>query len=75
MASSITYVLRTVWNATELSTESLGEMIASLRARPEPIILLSNAPKFFLLCYNYAPRCTQLCSIMLNKSLLPESED
>ena len=35
------------------------------------IILLSNAPKFSLLCLNYAP----LCSIMLHKLLLPESKD
>ena len=36
-----------------------------------PVMLLSNACKFSLLCPNYAP----LCLIMLHKLLLPESED
>ena len=34
-------------------------------------LLLSNAPKFFLLWSNYAPSC----SIMLHKLLLSESND
>ena len=36
-----------------------------------PIILLRKAPKFSLLCPNYA----QLCFIIPHKLLLPESED
>ena len=53
-------------------------MIILVYIRPEPIMLLklpimllSNAPNFSLLCPNYAP----LCPIMLHKLLLPESED
>ena len=49
-----------------------------IHIRPEPIMLfklpimlLSNAPKFSLLCPNYAP----LCPIMLHKMLLPEYAD
>ena len=48
---------------------TLADIIVKVQTRPEPIMLfklpimlLSNAPKFSLLCPNYAP----LCPIMLH---------
>ena len=40
-----------------------------------PIMPLSNAPKFSLLCPNYAPLCPIMLHYMLHKMLLPEYED
>ena len=66
-----------IWYAV-LSMMMKYQLLAVLKIRPEPIMLfklpimlLSNAPKFSLLCPNYAP----LCPIMLHKMLLPEYED
>ena len=62
----------------DLRVKGLNCHMCYLLTRPEPIMLLklpimllSNAPNFSLLCPNYAP----LCPIMLHKLLLPESED